>query len=104
MASDSHVDRSISESVPFCQNNLNIVLNMLEFACEIVAELRKINPEIQFVIVGCAESEIKHLFKRWSGGVEILGWIAPLDFVARIDLLIHPARNEPSSIVIAEVC
>lgn len=32
MASDSHVDRSISEPVPFCQNNINIVLNMLEFA------------------------------------------------------------------------
>ena len=74
----------------------------LDFACEIVAELRKIDSEIQFVIAGCAESEIKHLFKHGSGGIEILGWIAPLDFFARIDLLIHPARNEPFGMGIAE--
>lgn len=74
----------------------------LGFACEVIAELRKIDPEIQFVIAGCAEREIKHLFKHGSGGVEILGWITPLDFFARIDLLIHPARNEPFGMVIAE--
>lgn len=31
-ASDSHVDRSISDPVPFIQNNVNLMLNMLEFA------------------------------------------------------------------------
>lgn len=31
-ASESHVDRSISDPVPFVQNNVNLVLNMLEFA------------------------------------------------------------------------
>ena len=31
-ASDSHVDRSITDPVPFIQNNINVVLNMLEFA------------------------------------------------------------------------
>jgi dTDP-glucose 4,6-dehydratase len=34
-ASESHVDRSISDPVPFIQNNVNLVLNMLEFAREV---------------------------------------------------------------------
>jgi dTDP-glucose 4,6-dehydratase len=32
MASDSHVDRSITEPVTFVQNNVNIALNVLEYA------------------------------------------------------------------------
>ncbi|MDD9855483.1 MAG: GDP-mannose 4,6-dehydratase, partial [Gammaproteobacteria bacterium] len=32
MASDSHVDRSISDPVDFVQNNISLALNMLEFA------------------------------------------------------------------------
>jgi len=31
-ASHSHVDRSISDPVPFVQNNVNLVLNMLEYS------------------------------------------------------------------------
>jgi len=34
IASESHVDRSIADPVPFIQNNINLVLNMLEFARE----------------------------------------------------------------------
>ncbi|SMN01126.1 putative transferase [uncultured Candidatus Thioglobus sp.] len=87
----------------------------LDFAVEIITELRKIDPEIRFIIAGCAESEVKHLFGHSlrhgsgglgdsgnSGGIEISGWVEPLDFFARIDLLIHPARNEPFGMVIAE--
>jgi len=37
-ASESHVDRSITDPVPFVQNNVNIVLNMLELC-------KKIQPE-----------------------------------------------------------
>lgn len=38
MASDSHVDRSITEPVDFVQNNVNLVLNALEYAREIKPE------------------------------------------------------------------
>lgn len=31
-ASDSHVDRSITDPVPFVQNNVNLILNILEYA------------------------------------------------------------------------
>jgi len=37
-ASDSHVDRSISDPVPFVQNNVNIALNILEYARKIQIE------------------------------------------------------------------
>ena len=35
IASDSHVDRSITDPVPFVKNNVNLVLNMLELAREL---------------------------------------------------------------------
>jgi len=38
MASESHVDRSITDPVPFVENNVSLVLNMLEYA-------RKAQPE-----------------------------------------------------------
>lgn len=43
IASESHVDRSISDPVPFVQNNVNLALTMLEFA-------REVKPEIFFQI------------------------------------------------------
>lgn len=39
LASDSHVDRSIIEPVPFFKNNVDIAQNMLEFARECKPEL-----------------------------------------------------------------
>jgi dTDP-glucose 4,6-dehydratase len=38
MASDSHVDRSITDPVPFIKNNVDLVVNMLEYA-------REVNPQ-----------------------------------------------------------
>lgn len=35
MASESHVDRSISDPVPFVQNNVNLILNILEYVREV---------------------------------------------------------------------
>lgn len=35
LASDSHVDRSITDPVPFVLNNVNLMLNMLEYAREV---------------------------------------------------------------------
>lgn len=39
LASQSHVERSITDPVPFVQNNVNLMLNMLEFA-------RKVQPRV----------------------------------------------------------
>ena len=46
-ASASHVDRSISDPVPFVQNNINIALNMLEYA-------RNFKPE-KYIQIGTDE-------------------------------------------------
>lgn len=39
IASQSHVDRSITDPVPFIQNNINVALNMLEYAREVKPEV-----------------------------------------------------------------
>ena len=39
LAAESHVDRSIDDPVPFIQNNVNLVLNMLEYAHRKTQEL-----------------------------------------------------------------
>jgi dTDP-glucose 4,6-dehydratase len=61
-ASQSHVDRSITDPVPFVQNNINIVLNMLQYA-------RKIKPE-KFIQIGTDESygptDGINVHKEWS--------------------------------------
>ena len=62
MASESHVDRSIEYPVPFIQNNVNLVLNMLEFA-------RKVKPEI-FIQISTDEvygpAKPGQLHEEWS--------------------------------------
>jgi len=61
-ASQSHVDRSIDDPVPFVKNNVNIALNMLEYA-------RVVKPK-KFIQIGTDESygptdkDGKH--KEWS--------------------------------------
>jgi len=62
MASESHVDRSIEEPVPFVQNNVNLTLYMLEYA-------RAVQPE-SFVQISTDEvygpAPIGTSFKEWS--------------------------------------
>jgi dTDP-glucose 4,6-dehydratase len=61
-ASDSHVDRSIEDPVPFIKNNVDLALTMLEFA-------RKAKPEI-FVHVSTDEvysaAPVGTRYKEWS--------------------------------------
>lgn len=62
VASESHVDRSITDPVPFVQNNVNLVLSMLEFAREIKPQLF-----LQFStdeVYGVAPEGINHA--EWS--------------------------------------
>ena len=61
-ASDSHVDRSIEDPVPFIQNNVNIALTLLELA-------RKVKPEV-FVQISTDEvygtAPDGTSYKEWS--------------------------------------
>jgi len=61
MASESHVDRSIADPVPFVQNNVNTALYMLEYA-------REVRPD---KFIQCSTDEVfgpvhDHLFKEWD--------------------------------------
>lgn len=63
MASDSHVDRSITDPVPFLQNNVNIAISMLEYA----RKFRDIEKFIQIStdeVYGPAPEGVNH--KEWS--------------------------------------
>lgn len=61
-ASSSHVDRSIADPVPFVNNNINIALNMLEYA-------REVKPE-KFIQIGTDEvygpTDGVHNHPEWS--------------------------------------
>ena len=62
IASESHVDRSITDPVPFVQNNVNLALNMLEFAREMKPKLF-----LQFStdeVAGVAPLGVDH--KEWA--------------------------------------
>lgn len=62
IASDSHVDRSITDPVPFIKNNVDLCLNMLEYAREVKPELF-----LQFStdeVYGQAPLGVDH--KEWS--------------------------------------
>lgn len=62
VASESHVDRSITDPVPFVQNNVNLILNMLEFAREVLPEkFLQISTD---EVYGPAPEGINH--KEWS--------------------------------------
>ncbi len=62
VASESHVDRSIEDPVPFIQNNVNLMLTMLELA-------RKIKPTV-FLHISTDEvygpAPYGHNFEEWS--------------------------------------
>jgi dTDP-glucose 4,6-dehydratase len=61
-ASDSHVDRSITQPIPFILNNVRVMLNMLEYA-------RKVCPE-KFIQIGTDEvygpTDGIHAHKEWD--------------------------------------
>lgn len=62
IASESHVDRSIDDPVPFIQNNVNLTLTMLEFAREYPCE-----KFVQFStdeVYGVAPEGVDH--KEWA--------------------------------------
>jgi UDP-glucose:(heptosyl)LPS alpha-1,3-glucosyltransferase len=74
----------------------------LEFFLLIIAELTKTRPDIEVIILGPKESEVKRLAANYSFKVRALGW-RPARFVfSEIDLLIHPASSEPYGMVVAE--
>lgn len=75
----------------------------LDFACEIISNLRHEIPDIHFIVAGCETKKVRSLFNTIPDeSYTLLDWSSPEIFFEKIDLLLHPARAEPFGMVIAE--
>ena len=59
-------------------------------------------PDLQLLILGPQEFEIATLLRDYPGKVVALGWAQSSLVFAEMDLLLHPAREEPYGMVVAE--
>ena len=74
----------------------------LPMAIEIVKQLRRNRPHLELWVVGPEPQEIQHLFFGWQGGYRLLGWRNDMEYLGKIDVLLHPAKAEPYGMVISE--
>lgn len=74
----------------------------LDILVKSVARLRQIDSKIQLVVAGCEPEMVEHLFREWSDGYQLLGWVSPESVFREIDLLVLPSRSEPFGMVAAE--
>lgn len=74
----------------------------LPLAVNIVRALRQSRPQLELWVIGVEAAEVQHLFADWQGGYRLLGWQSDNDYLAELDVLLHPARAEPYGMVIAE--
>ena len=73
----------------------------LEFAVDVVRELKKHRPDLKFTVIGSDPNEVRHLFADWQSGYELLGWVDSPDY-SSFDVLLHPAKSEPYGMVVTE--
>jgi UDP-glucose:(heptosyl)LPS alpha-1,3-glucosyltransferase len=72
-------------------------------ALEVFRALRRQHPSWEMIVAGCPREALSEAILRdWPDGATLLGWTAPEDFFRRIDVLVHPAKDEPFGMVITE--
>ncbi len=72
-------------------------------ALEIFSMLRQEDPSWTMLIAGCpAESLPGNLVRALPEGSELLGRTDPQEFFGKIDVLVHPAIDEPFGMVMSE--
>lgn len=74
----------------------------LPLVVDIVAQLRKQRPKLELWVAGPSPEAVRHLFDGWQGGYRLLGWRTDGDYLAHLNVLVHPARAEPYGMAIAE--
>lgn len=75
----------------------------LDIAVKAIEQARQQNPKLKLLVAGPDPGEVAHLFSSWPNtNYELIGWTKTEDVLAKIDLLIHPARKEPYGMVVAE--
>lgn len=73
----------------------------LDFAVQVVEQLRRQRPQLEFHVIGADPAEVQHLFSGWTSGYRLVPWSGEVPY-ATLDLLLHPARAEPFGMVITE--
>jgi len=75
----------------------------LDIAVQIVREIHRQRPHMKFIVAGPKPDDVRHLFRNWhEDSYELLGETDSTPLYAQFDLLLHPARQEPYGMVIAE--
>jgi UDP-glucose:(heptosyl)LPS alpha-1,3-glucosyltransferase len=73
----------------------------LPLAVEIVGQLKKKRPHLQFIVAGPDKKDIGSVLKPLGNSAQSPGWCAQPDY-SRLDVLLHPASHEPYGMAIAE--
>jgi len=72
-------------------------------AIKVFEEIYRSDPSTRFLVAGAEAEEVQPLFTGFpEGSYELLDWVDPLDFFGKINTLIHPAKDEPFGMVVAE--
>jgi len=74
----------------------------LTMAINILSELATVRPHLHFLVAGCDKKEAAQLFKHCPFQYTLLGRVEPRNFYQQLDILLHPAQNEPFGMVITE--
>jgi len=71
-------------------------------AIEVMNELVKQRPQLHFMVAGPMSHDIQKLFAAATFQFSLLGEIKAQTFYPKLDILLHPAINEPYGMVITE--
>lgn len=74
----------------------------LEMAVRIARGLVATRPKMEFWVVGPDPGEVRRLFRDFGGTHRLLGTARTADVYPKMDLLLHPALQEPYGMVVAE--
>lgn len=70
---------------------------------EVFRRLREADPAWRLIVAGCPEGEPPESFRRGAPeGASFIGRVDPAEFFAEVDVLLHPARDEPFGMVVSE--
>ena len=74
----------------------------LEIAVKVIAELARSRPDLSFLVAGPIENDVHHLFESANFNYRVLGEVDAQQLYPKMDLLLHPARQEPYGMVVTE--
>ncbi len=75
----------------------------LRKAMEIFSVLRRQDPSWRMLIAGCSSESLPgNLVRALPEGAQFLGRTDPQDFFEQVDVLVHPATDEPFGMVMSE--